>query len=649
MSKMFVHYSGTIEAFRAAGLETTYNKHIVFIKGGENGTGAAVYTHGQYYGNVKDALAALQTKVDGLKYFSKISNGTSTAAAGGAEGTITIKGEDPSVVTVAVDTTGFNIGLSQEFKNKVSDNTTAIANEQSRAEGVEGKLRTDLGTKEDGADSTGSAFARIAQLQANIDSMTGGNGSISEQISAAIKLLDVETIAGDYVASISQEDGKIKPVMGTFNFDTKGAAAAAESAAKAYADGLATNYDAAGAAADALEAAKTYADGERDAAISAAAGDATSKANAAEQAAKNYADSLAGNYDAAGSAEDALTDAKAYTDEKVQEINTAAGNLEVRVKANEDAIGVLNGEGEGSVKKSVADAIASVVASAPEDFDTLKEVADWIGSDTTGAAQMQADIATLKGADTVEGSVAKTVKDAVAAEAEIARAAEDKIEASVGLAEDGSFVAYTDKHYINSASSVRDEIVKLDAALDGYVGVMTHKFDYFAQENINIRSEFAAADETLQGEIDAAEGRLDTIEADYLKAADKTELQGAIDDLAAEHAEDERVIAEALTDLNSKYDSVVTDYAAADATTLASAKTYTNDEIAKLDVTDTAVENQFVTAVSETDGKISVSRSAINASQIGITNTDTDAFAAETQNVQDALTELASFWAWEEL
>lgn len=125
----------------------------------------------------------------------------------------------------------------------------------------------------------------------------------------------------------------------------------------------------------------------------------------------------------------------------------------------------------------------------------------------------------------------------------------------------------------------------------------------------------------------------------------KSELQGAIDDLATEHANDEKVIAEALNDLNSKYESVVTDYAAADATTLASAKTYTNDEIAKLDVTDTAVENQFVTAVSETDGKISVSRSAINASQIGITNPD----VFESTNVQDALTELASTLAWIEL
>lgn len=136
-------------------------------------------------------------------------------------------------------------------------------------------------------------------------------------------------------------------------------------------------------------------------------------------------------------------------------IDTLAG----RVSTNEGAITILNGEGEGSVKKQVADAIAGVVNSAPEDFDTLKEVADWIASDTTGAAKMQADIARLDGADTLEGSVKKQIKDAVAAEAEIARAAE-----------------------------------KANA-------------DAIAVEK----------------------GRVDGIVADYLKAADKTELQNGID------------------------------------------------------------------------------------------------------------------------
>lgn len=45
---------------------------------------------------------------------------------------------------------------------------------------------------------------------------------------------------------------------------------------------------------------------------------------------------------------------------------------------------------------AAADAVAAVVAGADSDFDTLKEVADWIKSDTTGAAALQTDVAGLK-------------------------------------------------------------------------------------------------------------------------------------------------------------------------------------------------------------------------------------------------------------
>ena len=45
--------------------------------------------------------------------------------------------------------------------------------------------------------------------------------------------------------------------------------------------------------------------------------------------------------------------------------------------------------------------------------------------------------------------------------------------------------------------------------------------------------------------------------------------------------------------------------------TLTSANTYTNNKIAKLDVTDSLVDNNFVTSVSESDGKITVKRAAV--------------------------------------
>ena len=384
--KMFVHYSGTKAAFIAAGLPSQYSNKIVFIKGGENGTGACIYTHGNYYANVEEALAA-------LKYFSKISAGGVTAEAASPNGTINFSADDPAAVSVKVDSTGVHFGLTDEFKTAVN---TTLPN---RIKAVEDDYLK-------GADKTeleGKVAAALAEAKGYTDTKVG------EVVDAANEAL----------------------------IGAQGDASTAD-----------TIYGAKKHAEEKAAAAQAAAEGT-------AAADATAKVNAAKEELNGTISGVEGRVKAIE--DDYLTSVDK------QEITGAASALEVRVKANEDAIGVLNGEGEGSVKKQVSDAIAGVVASAPEDFDTLKEVADWIASDTTGAAKMQADIARLDGADTVEGSVKKQIKDAVAAEAQIARAAE--------------------------------------------------------KQNAD--------------DIDAAEGRIKAIEDDYLKAADKTALQGSIDAVSA--------------------------------------------------------------------------------------------------------------------
>ena len=67
-----------------------------------------------------------------------------------------------------------------------------------------------------------------------------------------------------------------------------------------------------------------------------------------------------------------------------------------RIEANETAISTLNGTGDGSVKKAVSDGIAKVVASAPEDFDTLKEMSDWIAGHEDDASAMNSAISDNK-------------------------------------------------------------------------------------------------------------------------------------------------------------------------------------------------------------------------------------------------------------
>ena len=90
-------------------------------------------------------------------------------------------------------------------------------------------------------------------------------------------------------------------------------------------------------------------------------------------------------------------------------------------EANTAAIEVLNGDGDGSVSK-IATAIAAakvaeIVAGADVKFDTLKEIADWILNDTTGAVDMANDIAALQAQ---MAGIDSTVVAAVAAAIEAA-------------------------------------------------------------------------------------------------------------------------------------------------------------------------------------------------------------------------------------
>ena len=141
------------------------------------------------------------------------------------------------------------------------------------------------------------------------------------------------------------------------------------------------------------------------AAGAAASDDATSKANAAESAAKSYADGLVKDeegkvkFDAVGAAAAAQSAAEATAsadatskanaaqaaaEQKATDLNTA---MDDRVKKLE-AI-----DHEKLALDASATAVAAIVAGAESDFDTLKEVADWINSDTTGAAALQIKVA----------------------------------------------------------------------------------------------------------------------------------------------------------------------------------------------------------------------------------------------------------------
>ena len=86
----------------------------------------------------------------------------------------------------------------------------------------------------------------------------------------------------------------------------------------------------------------------------------------------------------------------------VHEVSTAlaseASTARAAEEANARAITVLNGDAstEGSVENTVAAYITELVAGAPASLDTLKEIADWIGTHAESAAAMNTQINTNK-------------------------------------------------------------------------------------------------------------------------------------------------------------------------------------------------------------------------------------------------------------
>lgn len=139
------------------------------------------------------------------------------------------------------------------------------------------------------------------------------------------------------------------------------------------------------------------------------------------------------------------------------------------IKANKEAIDVLNGSGAGSVQKAVDDAINKFATDVTDDgvVNSYKELIDWAAEHGSDATEMAAAISALE-----------AIVDGIG---------------DVEAGEKATVVAY-----VSSA---------IDALKIG---------DY-----------------AKVADLTALAGRVSTIEGDYLKAADKTELSGRLDVLEA--------------------------------------------------------------------------------------------------------------------
>lgn len=83
------------------------------------------------------------------------------------------------------------------------------------------------------------------------------------------------------------------------------------------------------------------------------------------------------------------------------EISNATSNIATQTGRIDTLVGNVSGDDAKSARTMAAEEVAKIVAQAPESFDTLKEIADWISSHSDDAAAMNSAIVALQNKTTL--------------------------------------------------------------------------------------------------------------------------------------------------------------------------------------------------------------------------------------------------------
>lgn len=227
------------------------------------------------------------------------------------------------------------------------------------------------------------------------------------------------------------------------------------------------------------------------------------------QSAKDYSDSKDKLFESAGASNTALTNAKAYTDEKVDALANGA------VKANTDAIAKLNGDAttEGSVAKAVADAKALIDA----DVDAVEVIAN----------KNKDDIAAIN--DGTNGILAQAAADATT-KANAVQANVDELAGYVGDIPEGyteeTVIAYINKKAEETLASATggssESAASVLAALNTYKSENDPKVAKNTEDIAALQTSVGAA----QAAADAAQGYAEGVAGDL---ADEVAAREAAD------------------------------------------------------------------------------------------------------------------------
>lgn len=174
--------------------------------------------------------------------------------------------------------------------------------------------------------------------------------------------------------------------------------------------------------------------------------------------------------------------------------------------------------GEGTDKKYGSSFFFDSDKTAEDIQDKINEIIGE-GAGTITLKGLNDAIETLNGGETVNGSVSKAVKT----EKDRAEAAEDKIEASVGLAADGSFTTPVGKYYINGATSVMNAIEKLDTQAQANANAIANKLNDLDVTDASVDGQFVTAVSQTDGKIAVSRG---PVAAENVSLATVSEPEG---------------------------------------------------------------------------------------------------------------------------
>ena len=424
---------------------------------------------------------------------------------------------NPENGTVTKEATGLFREIADEKAAREAEDaklTKAIEDEVVRAKAAEEKNADAI------ADEASTREAKDNELQDAIDVINNAENGILAQAKA------LDKTDRDAQLLVDQEQDRRLKALEDAN--------AEGGAVKEAIDQVQANLDAFEAEQATKEAAQDAEDARLDQAIKdeAAAARAAEKANADEMIKQKDAAQEGTLANQIKVEKEARIAADNGLDERLQAVEASVGDggdLEKRVQANEDAIKVINGEGDGSIKKAVAD----LVDGAPQDLDTLKEL--------SAALRDNKDV--LNAIETAFDNKLKAVQDdvdqneadcdaAIKAEKERAEGQEDAIR--------GEFAAADTKLKSDLQAEIDADVKVEKERAEATESKLTQDL---AQE-IQDRKD---AVKGVQDQLDTLVGNGEGSVADQIKDV-KTDLEGQLNTFKGEQAATDAAQDEALTD-----------------------------------------------------------------------------------------------------